>query len=112
MVSGFDSGPVPILAITPAYPQRRSSKAKLRGLPFFERACGPAATRVPVLLKDVAELARKALAILKTGDTKQIDERALATSRAEPGRFLVTKNLADIGAFKSKTLRNIGTTAP
>jgi cytochrome c peroxidase len=62
--------------------------------------------------QDFAALARKALAILKTGDTKQIDELALQTSYSELGRFLVTKNPADIGAFKSETLRNIGVTAP
>ncbi len=62
--------------------------------------------------QNFAELARKALGILKVGDTKQIDELALQTSYSELGRFLVTKNPADIGAFKSETLRNIGVTAP
>jgi cytochrome c peroxidase len=62
--------------------------------------------------QDFAELARKALAILKTGDIQQIDELALQTKYSELGRFLVTKNPADIGAFKSETLRNIGITAP
>jgi cytochrome c peroxidase len=62
--------------------------------------------------QNFAELAHKALGILKTGDTKQIDELALQTSYSELGRFLVTKNPADIGAFKSETLRNIGVTAP
>jgi cytochrome c peroxidase len=62
--------------------------------------------------QNFAELARKALAILKTGDVKQIDELALQTSYSELGRFLVTKNPGDIGAFKSETLRNIGITAP
>jgi len=62
--------------------------------------------------QNFAELARKAFAILKTGDMKQIDELALQTSYSELGRFLVTKNSADIGAFKSETLRNIGITAP
>lgn len=62
--------------------------------------------------QNFAELARKALAILKTGDMQQLDELALQTSYSELGRFLVTKNPADIGAFKSETLRNIGVTAP
>ena len=62
--------------------------------------------------QDFAGLARKALAILRTGDTKQIDELALQTSYSELGRFLVTKNPGDIGAFKSETLRNIGITGP
>ena len=52
--------------------------------------------------QNFAELARKALGILKVGDTKQIDELALQTSYSELGRFLVTKNPADIGAFKSE----------
>jgi cytochrome c peroxidase len=62
--------------------------------------------------QNFAELARKALAILKTGDVKQIDELALQTEYSELGRFLVTKNPGDVGAFKSETLRNIGITAP
>jgi cytochrome c peroxidase len=62
--------------------------------------------------QNFAELARKAFGILKSGDVKQIDELALQTSYSELGRFLVTKNPADIGAFKSETLRNIGITAP
>ncbi|MGA7386022.1 MAG: cytochrome c peroxidase [Methylocella sp.] len=62
--------------------------------------------------QNFAEMARKALGILKSGDTKQIDELALQTSYSELGRFLVTKNPADIGAFKSETLRNIGVTGP
>jgi cytochrome c peroxidase len=62
--------------------------------------------------QNFAELARKAFAIVKTGDIKQIDELALQTSYSELGRFLVTKHPADIGAFKSETLRNIGITAP
>lgn len=62
--------------------------------------------------QNFAELARKALAILKTGDVQQIDELALQTEYSELGRFLVTKNPGDIGAFKSETLRNIGITAP
>jgi cytochrome c peroxidase len=63
-------------------------------------------------VKNFAELARKAFGIIKTGDVKQIDELALQTNYSELGRFLVTKNPADIGAFKSQTLRNIGITAP
>ncbi|KAF2988978.1 Cytochrome c551 peroxidase [Methylocystis sp. MJC1] len=62
--------------------------------------------------QNFVELARKALAIIKGGDVKQIDELALQTEYSELGRFLVTKNQADIGAFKSETLRNIGITGP
>lgn len=62
--------------------------------------------------QDFAQLARKAFNIIKMGDIKQIDELALQTNYSELGRFLVTKNPSDIGAFKSETLRNIGITAP
>ncbi len=62
--------------------------------------------------QNFTELARKALAVLKTGDIQQIDELALQTQYSELGRFLVTKSPADIGAFKSETLRNIGITGP
>lgn len=58
------------------------------------------------------ELARKALKVLRSGDTKQIDELALQTEFSDLGRFLVTKNESDIGAFKTETLRNIGITGP
>lgn len=58
------------------------------------------------------ELAVKALKIVRSGDQKQIDELALQTELSELGRFLVTKQQSDIGAFKSQTLRNIGITAP
>jgi len=58
------------------------------------------------------DLAREALGIVKTGDEKQIDEMAIGSKFSELGRFLVTKNQGDIGAFKTETLRNIGVTAP
>ena len=37
---------------------------------------------------------------------------ALETDLSELGRFLVTKNRADIGAFKTPQLRDIAITAP
>lgn len=63
------------------------------------------------------ELARKALDILeekKDGReaVEAIDELALQTDMSELGHFLVTKNRADIGAFKTSQLRNVGVTAP
>lgn len=58
------------------------------------------------------ELAHKALGVVKTGDEKQIDEMAIGTEFSELGRFLVSKNQSDIGAFKTETLRNIGITGP
>ncbi|MGQ0507981.1 MAG: cytochrome-c peroxidase [Myxococcaceae bacterium] len=61
---------------------------------------------------DFPQLAREGLQTVRTGDQKQIDELALQTKFSELGRFLVTKNESDIGAFKTPTLRNIGITAP
>lgn len=61
---------------------------------------------------DFIDLARKAMGIVRTGDLKQIDEMAIQTNFSELGRFLVTKQANDIGAFKTPTLRNIAVTAP
>jgi len=61
---------------------------------------------------DFIDRARKAAAVVRSGDVKQVDELALQTEFSELGRFLVTKRLNDIGAFKTPTLRNIAATAP
>ena len=61
---------------------------------------------------DFVELARKAIGIVQQGNTKQIDELALQTDLSELGRFLVTKQTADIGAFKTPGLRNVLLTHP
>jgi cytochrome c peroxidase len=60
------------------------------------------------------ELAKRALAeIAKGGDRAEtIDRLALETDMSELGRFMVTKNYADIGAFKTSQVRNVGVTAP
>jgi len=58
------------------------------------------------------ELAVKARHMVETGNIKQIDQLAIQTDLSELGRFLVTKNYADIGAFKTSGLRNIALTAP
>jgi cytochrome c peroxidase len=62
------------------------------------------------------DLADKALKALhgKTGKEAQeaIDRLAIETNLSELGRFLVTKNRSDIGAFKTSQLRNIGITGP
>ncbi len=62
--------------------------------------------------QNFVDLAREALKTVRTGDQKQIDELALQTKFSELGRFLVTKNEADVGAFKTPTLRNTGITGP
>jgi cytochrome c peroxidase len=62
------------------------------------------------------ELADKALKALhgKSGkeDTEAVDRLAIETNLSELGRFLVTKNRADIGSFKTFQLRNVGITGP
>jgi cytochrome c peroxidase len=62
--------------------------------------------------QDFPLLAREAITIVNSGDQKQIDELAIQTKFSELGRFLVTKQVNDIGAFKTPTLRNIVITSP
>lgn len=63
--------------------------------------------------QDFEKLAADALAQLaKNDDPVVIDELALKTDLSELGRFMVTKDRSDIGAFKTSQLRNIGITAP
>ncbi|HEX8952630.1 MAG TPA: cytochrome c peroxidase [Polyangia bacterium] len=59
-----------------------------------------------------AELAKKALALVDSGDARAVDRAALETDLSELGRFLVTKNVSDVGAFKTSTLRNVLVTGP
>ena len=61
---------------------------------------------------DFIELARKAASTVRAGDLKQVDELAIQTHFSELGRFLVTKQANDIGAFKTPGLRNVAITAP
>jgi cytochrome c peroxidase len=55
---------------------------------------------------DFAELSRKA------SQTSDLSALAHAPGYSELGRFLVTKQPKDIGAFKTPGLRNVGLTAP
>lgn len=43
---------------------------------------------------------------------KAVDRLAIETDLSELGRFMVTKDRADIGAFKTMQLRNIALTGP
>jgi cytochrome c peroxidase len=61
---------------------------------------------------DFLALAREAVRIVRGGDQKQIDELAIQTKFSEVGRFLVTKNENEVGAFKTPNLRNVGITGP
>jgi cytochrome c peroxidase len=58
-------------------------------------------------------LAVKALAAIEAnGNAAQLDKLALETDMSELGRFVITGNRSDIGAFKTEQLRNVGITAP
>jgi cytochrome c peroxidase len=58
-------------------------------------------------------LATKAQVALQTGSgVEQLDKLALETDLSELGRFMITRNRSDIGAFKTEQLRNVGITAP
>ena len=64
--------------------------------------------------QDFEPMAERALDALREsgGGTQAVDELALQTDLSELGRFLVTKDRADIGAFKTQGIRNVGVTAP
>jgi cytochrome c peroxidase len=60
---------------------------------------------------DFDAVARKAAAAIEGGQS--VDELALTNAEAsELGRFLVTKEPKDLGAFKTPQLRNVALTAP
>jgi cytochrome c peroxidase len=61
--------------------------------------------------QNFAALARRARR-LSGDDLKAVDELALAPGFSELGRYLVTKQPRDIGAFKTSMLRDIELTAP
>jgi cytochrome c peroxidase len=50
--------------------------------------------------------------LAKGGGTRQIDELAIGTDLSDLGRFLVTKQPHDIGAFRTMGLRNLYVTEP
>ena len=59
------------------------------------------------------ELAQKGLAAIKTNSDEQaLDKLAIETNLSELGRFLVSRQRQDIGAFKTEQIRNVGLTAP
>jgi cytochrome c peroxidase len=59
------------------------------------------------------QLAKQGLAALVKNSSKEaIDELALKTNLSELGRFQVTRNRSDIGAFKTSQVRNVGVSAP
>jgi cytochrome c peroxidase len=58
-------------------------------------------------------LAQKGLAAIQSNSSEQaLDKLAIETDLSELGRFLVSRQRQDIGAFKTEQLRNVGLTAP
>jgi len=63
--------------------------------------------------QDFAGLAKTALKILAEDSSEQkLDELALSTDMSELGRFMVTKERSDIGAFRTPLILNVGITPP
>jgi cytochrome c peroxidase len=63
--------------------------------------------------QDFETLARRALKALAEDPSEQtLDQLALGTDMSELGRFMVTKNRSDIGAFRTSLLLNVGITPP
>jgi len=63
--------------------------------------------------QDFESLAGKALKALSEDPSEEaLDQLALNTDMSELGRFMVTKNRSDIGAFRTSILLNIGITSP
>lgn len=106
-------------------------QAELRGLVLFEGKarcanCHPLNGSSPLgtdnnyhnigvsaRTQDFEGLARRALKALEADASElALDQLALATDMSELGRFVITRNRADIGAFKTEQLRNVALTAP
>ncbi len=64
--------------------------------------------------RNFTALAREALRVLQSNKNLEatLDELALREGTSELGRFLITRQPRDIGAFKTPTLRDIELTAP
>ncbi len=63
--------------------------------------------------QDFGGLAKRALKAMEEDPSeRKLDELALSTDMSELGRFMVTKNRSDIGAFRTPLLLNIGITPP
>ncbi|MHC4087180.1 MAG: cytochrome-c peroxidase [Planctomycetota bacterium] len=63
--------------------------------------------------QDFDGLAKQALKAMAEDPSEQkLDELALSTDMSELGRFMVTKNRSDIGAFRTPLVLNIGITPP
>ncbi len=62
--------------------------------------------------QNFVELARKGLKLVDSASAEAVDRAAIETDMSELGRFLVTKQPKDVGAFKTPGLRNLLVTQP
>jgi cytochrome c peroxidase len=63
--------------------------------------------------QDFESLARQAAKLLDEDASEQkLDELAVATDLSELGRFMVSRNKADIGSFRTPLILNVGITPP
>jgi cytochrome c peroxidase len=67
---------------------------------------------IGILRHNVAAMACKAEQELDSGNTIDVDRAAIQTDMSVLGRFLVTKEEADIASFKTPGLRNVLITGP
>ncbi len=107
------------------------SDSAIRGFALFSgragcTACHPAEGASPLFTDqdyhnagvaarapDYAALADEAMRRLAADDSAAaLDALALSTNLSELGRFVITRDPADLGAFKTPSLRNVGVTGP
>ncbi len=69
-------------------------------------------TGVSANFSEFDNLARRALQLPRDGSRVALDNLTKQTGSFELGRFLVTTNLLDIGAYRTPSLRNVELTAP
>ncbi|MDB5445133.1 MAG: cytochrome peroxidase, partial [Phenylobacterium sp.] len=67
---------------------------------------------IGIIRHNVVALACKAQASLNSGNTIAVDQAAIGSELSVLGRFLVSKQQADIASFKTPSLRNALVTAP
>jgi len=67
---------------------------------------------VVMVRADTVAMARHADQMVKPGDMGAVDRTAIQSDLSLLGRYLVTRQDADIGAFKTPNLRNLLMTAP
>lgn len=67
---------------------------------------------IGILRHHVTPLALKAMQEIQKGDLPAVDRAAIESDFSVLGRFLVTRQEADIASFKTPSLRNVLVTAP